>query len=89
MSSWRVEFVAEAEADLRLIQKTWRRKILERVKWLGESFDVITPIPLHGEWRGFFKLRVGDWRVVYLIEYDRRVILIRYIDRRDRIYKKK
>ena len=89
MSVWQVEFSEEAEADLRQIQKTWRRKILERINWLAENFDTIVPPPLHGSWKGFFKLRVGDWRVVYIIEYDRRIILIRYIDRRDKVYKRR
>ena len=88
MSNWRVEFSKEAEVDLHLIQKTWRRKILQRISWLTENFDAIIPLPLHGSWKGFFKLRVGDWRVVYVIEYNWQVILIRYIDRRDRIYKR-
>lgn len=44
-------------------------------------------MPLHGEWKGFFKLRVGSWRVIYNVDYFKKIITIHYIDSRDKIYK--
>jgi len=56
---------------------------------MRKNFDQITPLPLGDKWRGFFKLRIGDWRVVYEIEISKRLITIHYIDHRDKIYKRK
>ena len=88
MTEWRAEFSEKAESDLRMLDRLVRRQIIDRIGWLVENFDSVTPLPLHGKWRGFFKLRVGDWRVVYEIEAGEKILKIHYIDHRDKIYKR-
>ena len=39
--------------------------------------------------REFYKLRVGDWRVIYKINWEERIIIVCCVDRRDKIYKKR
>ena len=36
---------------------------------------------------GDFRLRVGDWRVVYSLEPERRVMLVAVIDQRGQVYR--
>jgi mRNA interferase RelE/StbE len=62
---YHTEFMAEAEDDLARLPKALAQRVLNRLRWLAENFDVITPEPLTGLWRGVFKLRVGDYRVLY------------------------
>lgn len=88
MAEWRVEFSGKAESDLRTLDRTIRRHVFNRIRWLSENFDVVTSLPLHGKWKGFLKLRVGDWRVVYSIDVPKRVLKIHYIDHRGNIYKR-
>ena len=38
--------------------------------------------------KGFFKLRIGDWRMVYDFEREKNLITIHAIDNRNRVYKK-
>lgn len=78
----------EGKADLERLDSTTRRKVLEKLKWFTENFENITPLPLHGKWRGFFKLRVEGWRIAYEVERDARVITVHAIDNRDKIYKR-
>lgn len=87
MAAWRVEFSASAKEDIAVLDKMVRRRIIDALEWLSDNFDSITPIPLVGRWRGFFKFRVGDWRVIYEIESVKRLLIIRYIDHRGKIYK--
>ena len=89
MAKWAVEFGVGARQDLAGLDRSLRRRILDRLQWFSENFDYISPLPLSNEWRGFFKLRVGDWRVVYTFNTERKAIIVQYIDRRDRIYKKR
>lgn len=35
--------------------------------WLGSNFEKVAGEPLSGEFKGAFKLRIGDWRVVYTV----------------------
>jgi len=89
MGRWRVEFSRQAEKDLAVLDISLRRRIVDKLDWLVINFDNITPLPLSESWGGFFKLRLGDWRVVYEIKHSKRLLLIHYIDRRDKIYKRK
>ncbi|MEK7554857.1 MAG: type II toxin-antitoxin system RelE/ParE family toxin [Patescibacteria group bacterium] len=89
MAAWAVEFSARAEADFARLDRTVRRRILLRIEWLSENFDTIVPLPLSGEFQDFYKLRVGNWRVVYTVAWNKNMITVHYIDKRDKIYKRK
>ncbi len=87
--AWRADFSASAARELVAFEKPIRRAVLAKIVWLVDNFELLAPLPLHADWRGYYKLRVGDYRVMYKIEYETQLIRIEYIDRRDRAYKKK
>lgn len=89
MSVWFLEFSNVAEKDLAGLDREVRRRIIEKLDWFIVNFDSLFPIPLTGEYREFYKLRVGDWRVFYSIEWVKRIIRVEYIDNRDKAYKRK
>lgn len=89
MSRWRFEITGVAENDLEVIDELVRTRILEKIRWFKENFEQVRHSSLGGKWKGFFKLRIGDWRVVYGIEYEKRLVTIHFINRRDKIYKRK
>ncbi|MDP3696519.1 MAG: type II toxin-antitoxin system RelE/ParE family toxin [Candidatus Taylorbacteria bacterium] len=86
---WRIVVTFEAEKDLERLDTSIRKRVLEKLAWLRHNFDFIIPLPLGGKWRGFFKLRVGDWRIVYEVETKKFLVIIHRIDRRDKVYKYK
>ena len=57
--------------------------------WFTTNFQNITPLPLGGRWKGFFKLRVEDWRIIYEVSHDSRLVIVHAIDTRDKIYKRR
>ena len=71
-----------------VLDRSVRREVIDRLERLVENFGGIIPLPLHGQWKGFFKLRVGDWRVVYKFDSSKKIVRVEIIDRRSRIYKK-
>lgn len=87
--AWRLEFAKDACKDLDALDPAARRRVIEKTDWLLANFDSIHPLPLSGSWKGFFKLRAGDMRIVYTIRTREGLIRVEYIDRRDRIYKRK
>ena len=84
-----MEFRGKAEDDLAKLERPLRRRIIDRLEWLAENFEDITLFSLGGEWKGFFKFRAGDWRIIYTIESTDKAIAVHYIDNRDKIYKRK
>ena len=89
MSLWKVEFNAGATDDLNRLLPIIRRGVLIKLEWLRQNFDSITPQPLSGVWRGFYKLRVNDYRVIYDIKWDSFVLIVVIVDHRSRIYKRR
>ena len=81
-----VELSGAAKRDIRHIDKPVARRIVSRLLWLAENIDDITPLPLKGEWAGFFKLRVGDYRVLYEIIEEESLIFVLRIGHRREIY---
>lgn len=81
----KVEWDKEALDDLQKIDRTIVKRILNKITWLSRHFDDITPELLSGDMSGLFKLRIGDWRVVYVIE--KNAIVIRAVGHRREIYK--
>ncbi len=81
-----VEFTPGAIADLARLDKPVAQRILKKVRWLSENFEVITPESLTGQWQGVFKLRVGDYRVLYTLERERQQIIVRFVRHRREVY---
>ena len=64
----KVEWTEKAIADLGKLDRLITRRIIRKVTWFAKNFEKITPEPLSGGLKGMFKMRVGDWRVVYKVE---------------------
>lgn len=89
MYNWKFDITDQGKTDLKSLDVEVRQRVLEKLKWFTENFSNLAPIPLGGKWRGFFKLRVGDWRIVYEINYSEHITTVHAIDNRDKIYKKR
>jgi mRNA interferase RelE/StbE len=83
--SYSVTFEPESITDLDLITDLIRLRILNKIEWLAINFEQITPLPLTREWSGFYKLRVGDYRVIYEFDRESRIIIIR-VGHRSEVY---
>jgi mRNA interferase RelE/StbE len=61
-----------------------QQKLLEKLTWFLQN-DVL-PEPLEGNFKGFYKLCIGDYRIVYEFETPT-IMLVRMIAHRSRVYK--
>jgi mRNA interferase RelE/StbE len=84
---YEVEFTARAEADLANLDVSTTQRLLRRLHWLAENWDATTPEVLAGPWRGVFKLRVGDYRVLYTCDKTQQRITVHFIRHRREVYK--
>ncbi len=83
----KIEWTESALKDLEKLDSVVARRIARRLTWLSRNFEYIVPEPLAGEFKGAFKLRVGDWRAVYTVEGN--TIVVRFVGHRSQIYKTK
>ena len=81
----KIGWTDDAIKDLQRLDNPIARRILNKITWLSHHFNNITPEPLSGKLVGSFKLRVGDWRVIYTIQTDE--LVIQAIGHRSEVYK--
>jgi len=62
-----IRILEDASRVLARLDKGVGRRIVERVNWLASNLDDIRPEALSGDLVGLYKLRVGDYRVIYEI----------------------
>jgi len=84
--AYSVSFEPESVDDLDKISQVVRMRILKKIQWLGANLEKISPLPLTGQWSGFYKLRVGDYRVIYEFDIENQLIFITKIGHRREIY---
>jgi len=88
MKKWEVKLTKTAKYDFDNLERSIKKSVKNKLKWLQENFERISHLPLRGELKGLFKLRVGDYRIIYEIDWENGVIYILAIDHRKNIYKK-
>ena len=81
----KLEWTENAIEDLQKLDRFITQRILKKITWFSQHFDNIIPEPLSGDFIGTYKLRIGDWRVVYTIEED--VIIVQAIGHRREVYR--
>jgi mRNA interferase RelE/StbE len=84
-----VRILKAAVGDLQRLDRAVARRIVRRLQWLAENLDAIKPIPLAGELSGLYKLREGDYRIIYEILHEERLILVHCVGHRRDVYRKK
>ncbi|GAB4504040.1 MAG: hypothetical protein Fur0043_10330 [Anaerolineales bacterium] len=84
---FQVEFTATAQSDLARLDKPMAQRALKKLRWLAENFEAITPEALTGQWQGVFKLRIGDYRVLYTCDREKQTIVVRFVRHRREVYK--
>lgn len=89
MAEYRIRILGAASQDLARLNKPIGRRIVQRIKWLAANLDAIRPEELIGDFVGCYKLRVGDYRVIYEVLRDEATIVIHAIGHRREIYRRR
>ena len=84
---YRVRILDTATRGLERLDKPVGRRIVKRIRWLAANLHSIRPEPLTGDLAGLYKLRVGDYRVVYEILQAEESIVIHAVGHRREIYR--
>jgi mRNA interferase RelE/StbE len=87
--AWRVEFDRAAARDLRKLGADAERRVLRylRERISGSKDPRRFGHALTGNRQGFWRYRVGDFRIVAAIEDDRFVVLVVTVGHRREVYR--
>jgi mRNA interferase RelE/StbE len=84
--TYSVEYDPQAISDLKKIPKPQRQRIVTKIDWLVANFENVQPLPLSANLTGFYKLRVGDYRVIYEVDRTVRIITVDRVGHRRDVY---
>ena len=87
VKTYQVNFSHEAESSLGRLDKQIAQRILDRIKWLSEHVEDVNYKALTRNLKRAFKLRVGDYRIIYESKYNTACLTILLIGHRSDIYK--
>ncbi|MFZ5908729.1 MAG: type II toxin-antitoxin system RelE family toxin [Chloroflexota bacterium] len=86
---YKVEFAPTALDQLEKFDRTISQQIFKKLHWLAEHFDESAPVPLTGNLKSIYKLRVGDYRVLYTFDRKATTIIVHFVQHRSEVYKAK
>ena len=84
---YNVVFTPNAEADLGHLNARDAQRALKKLRWLAENFDAISPEALTGRWQEVFKLRVGNYRILYTYDREKPEIVVHFVRHRREVYR--
>ena len=76
---------SRARKFLRTADKDLQKRILDEIKKLSEDPRPRGSVKLIGE-ENTYRIRIGDYRVLYEIHYNQKTVLLVKIDKRSRVY---
>jgi mRNA interferase RelE/StbE len=88
--AWKVEISNIAERQIKKLDFPIQKRILD---WLNDRIEGCKNPrhfgePLKGEYSGFWRYRIGDFRIICDIQDDMLVVLVLTIGHRRQIYKR-
>jgi len=80
-----IEISEGALKDLKQIDQAISKRIVAKIIWMQQNFTDVVPDRLHYGLREWHKLRIGDYRAIYLIHNDH--VVVEAVQHRREAYK--
>ena len=84
---YHILFAKQADKALRKMPRNTAQLIRQKLEQLAEDPFVRNPNVTRLQGRPGYRLRVGDWRVIYEVEDDRLIIIVLRIAPRGGVYR--
>jgi len=65
---YKLDFSPDGRTSLATLDKKIAQRVLDKLRWLLKNIDNIYLLRLKENLSGLYKLRVGDWRVIYEVK---------------------
>jgi mRNA interferase RelE/StbE len=87
MGSFKIDWKVSSEHDLRKVDRQYMPRILNAIESLADN-----PFPVQSkklrDAESSYRLRIGDFRVIYQVDTQNRVVIIYHIRHRKDAYRK-
>ena len=86
MEPYQINFQPSVEKDLRKLSSENSDRLLARIEELANDPLPVQSLKLKGT-EGLYRIRVGDYRIVYEVDLLTKSILIHYVRHRREVYR--
>ena len=86
MGSYNIIFKPSVDKDLRALPRAAVSRIMKRVRALASDPLAVQATKLSGAER-LYRIRVGDYRIVYEVDREARQITVHYVRHRREVYR--
>ena len=87
MASYKVIPKPSVEKDLRSLPKPVIGRVVKRLELLADDPFPRQALKLEGG-EQLYRLRVGDYRIVYAVDQDAKEVIVHYVRHRREVYRK-
>lgn len=81
-----IEYDSDTIKELASLPRQIQQRVVKKINWLTENVELIKHQSLTANWVEFYKLRVGDYRIIYTFDVEEKLIFIVKIGHRKNIY---
>lgn len=82
-----IKYTPQAAEDIQQLDAQIQRRVLAKILQLASRADEVRHVRLTGDWSGMYRLRVGDFRVVYEVLHGPPTIVVHRVAHRSKVYK--
>lgn len=87
MKVFKVILMPEAQTDIKRLNPALQTRLLNKLEWMGQNAELLRHRALHGEeWIGCFRYRIGDYRIIYQIDWPAEKLLVLKVGHRREVY---
>jgi len=83
-----LEILSKAEDALARLDRVKGEEVFAKLEWLAANADTLKHKAMKGQWKGYFRLRIGDYRAIYRLDRKAQTVIIHLIGHRREIYDK-
>ena len=84
--AYTLRYSEDATNILERLDKQVATRIYNKMIALAAAGDIVQHKALRGQWKGYYKVRIDPFRVIYRIEREMQLLVVEYIGKRDDVY---
>lgn len=82
MTTWQIDFTANARQDLKDVPANMRPRLLATIQALANDPYPTRAKQLREPLSPYYRVPVADWRIIYKVEEDIKLVMIHWIRRK-------
>ena len=85
---YKIVYTKTFEKDFKKLDKSVVRRIIDKISETAENPHNFQPLKYSPKnLQNLYKLRAGDWRILFWIDHENKTIILYIIEHRSKIYK--